>query len=123
MRLQRQETQLEGGFQVAVDMRQTHLARIRGWIAFQSWLNRLLQIVSPDEREDIRQRADDLFVQAVCTCKLTLALQDGLEQANQTISSEAFQQELDVTLQTQPEQILDPIRLELDLENASPPNT
>ena len=65
----------------------------------------------------MRRRADDLFVQALCTCTLNLALYVGLEQQNQAIAAEAFDAELNRVIDEQPEQLMEPIRLELDLEN------
>ena len=55
--------------------------------------------------DEVRRRADDLFVQAFCTCTLNLALHAGLEQQNQTIAAEAFGAELDRVIDEQPEQL------------------
>ena len=69
------------------------------------------------DRDEVRRRADDLFVQAFCTCTLNLGPYVGLEQENQTIAAEAFNAELNCVIDEQPEQLTEPIRLELDLED------
>ena len=62
-------------------------------------------------------RADDLFIQALCTSALNLALDAGLEQENQVIDAERFGPGLDRLIDEQPEQLTEQIRLELDLED------
>jgi hypothetical protein len=107
----------KGGVQVAVDVTQDHLAQARERISFPTRLGEFLQRVRQEEHEEVRRRADDLFVQAFCTCTLNLALYAGLEQRNQAIAAEAFGAELNRVIDEQPEQLMEPIRLELDLEN------
>ncbi len=107
----------KGGVQVAVDVTQNHLAQARERIGYSARLGQFLQHVRQEEYDEVRRRADDLFVQAFCTCTLTLALYVGLEQQNQAIAAEAFDAELNRVIDEQPEQLMEPIRLELDLEN------
>ncbi len=107
----------KGGVQVAVDVTQTHLVRARERIGYPAWLGGLLQRVGQGDHDQVTRRADDLFVQAFCTCTLNLALHAGLEQENQMIAAEAFGAELDRIIDDQPEQLTDRIRLELDLED------
>ena len=107
----------KGGIQVAVDVPQNHLAQARERIGYSTRLGDFLQQVRQEEYGEVRRRADDLFVQALCTCTLNLALHAGLEQQNQTIAAEAFEAELNQVIDEQPEQLIEPIRLELDLEN------
>jgi hypothetical protein len=107
----------KGGVQVAVDVTQDHLAQARERIGFSTRLGEFLQRVGEEEHEEVRRRADDLFVQAFCTCILNLALHAGLEQQNQAIAAEAFGAELNQVIDEQPEQLIELIRLELDVEN------
>lgn len=105
----------KGGVQVAVDVAQDHLDRARERIHYTSWLAELVQTGSQEERKELTSRANDLLVQSFCTSALNLALQAGIEQANQLIDAAAFSDELHQLLDDQPEQITDRIRLELDL--------
>lgn len=109
----------KGGVQVAVDVAQDHLTQVRERIGYPAWLGQILQDVEPDDQVDLISRADDLLVQALCTCKLNLALHRGLEQENQTIGAEAFDAELNRVIDERPGQLTDRIRLELDLEEVS----
>ena len=108
----------KGGVQVAVDVAQDRLARARERIGYAAWLGRLLQPVEQTDHEAVTRRADDLFVQAFCSCTLTMALHAGLEQGNQAIAAERFAADLDRIIDEQPEQLTEQIRLELDLENS-----
>ncbi len=107
----------KGGVQVAVDVTQDHLTRARERIGYATWLIEFLEPVRQEEHDEVKRRADDLFVQAFCTCTLNLALHTGLEQENQAIAAEAFDAELNRVIDKQPEQLTQPIRLELDLED------
>ncbi|MDP9131807.1 MAG: hypothetical protein M3M98_01570 [Nitrospirota bacterium] len=106
----------KGGVQVAVDVALTHLVQARERMGYTVWLEGLLQGVGQTDHDEVRRRADDLFIQAFCTCTLNVALHKGLEQENQMIAAEAFEAELDQVIDEQPEQLTDRIRLELDLE-------
>lgn len=110
----------KGGVQVAVVVAQDHLMRARERIGYTAWLGRLLERMAKEDREAVARRADDLLVQAFCSCVLNLALHTGLEQENQTIAAESFGAELDRVIDEQPERLTEQIRLELDLEEAPP---
>ena len=109
----------KGGVQVAVDVAQDHLDRARERIRYTSWLAGLVQASSQEERQELTSRADDLFVQSLCTSVLNLALQAGIEQVNQLIAAATFSDQLHQLLDEQPEQVTDRIRLELDLGETS----
>ena len=109
----------KGGIQVAVDVALNHLDQARERIRYTSWLAGLVQASSQEEREELTRRADDLFVQSLCTSALNLALQAGIEQVNQQIDAATFSDELHELLDEQPEQVTDRIRLELDLGETS----
>lgn len=109
----------KGGVQIAVDVALNHLAEIRERIAFDAWTKELLQNIEQEDRDGVTSRADDLFVQTLCACKLNLALEAGLVQENQTIGVDSFKSELDHTIDERPGQVTDRIRLELDLEETS----
>ena len=109
----------KGGVQVAVDVTRRHLDRARERIGYASWLAELIHSGHQEEREELTSRADDLFVQSLCTSALNLALQAGIEQVNQQIDAATFADELHQLLDEQPEQVTDRIRLELDLGETS----
>ncbi|MCC2641602.1 MAG: hypothetical protein K0S45_2015 [Nitrospira sp.] len=109
----------KGGVQVAVDVTRKQLVQARERIGHPAWLDKFLQDIEPDDQEDLINRAEDMLVQALCTCKLNLALHRGLEQANQIIAAEAFDAELDRAIDEQPSQLTDRIRLALDLGEVS----
>ena len=110
----------KGGVQVAVDVARRHLDRARERIGYASWLAELIHSGHQEEREELTSRADDLFVQSLCTSALNLALQAGIEQVNQQIDAATFADELHQLLDEQPEQVTDRIRLELDLGTVVP---
>ncbi len=105
----------KGGVQVGIDVAQDHLAQAREQIGFSSWIREQLQEMSSEDQDQIARRADELFIQSLCTCALNLALHAGIEQENQVIAAETFATELQRIIQEQPEQVTDRIRLELDL--------
>ncbi|HVG02291.1 MAG TPA: hypothetical protein VM842_05335 [Nitrospira sp.] len=107
----------KGGVQVAIELAQDRLLRARERMGYAAWLQRLLRQVALEDRETLTRRADDLFIQVVCSCALNLALHAGLEQENQVIDAEDFGPVLDRLIDEQPEQLMEQIRLELDLEN------
>ncbi len=109
----------KGGVQVSVDLAQDHLTRTREQIGYSSWLAELLQHIGQEDRTDLARKADDLFVQAICTCTLNLALQAGIEQQNQQITGSTFTAELNRLLNDRPEEVTNRIRLELDLGELS----
>lgn len=109
----------KGGVQVSVDVARHHLDRARERIGYLSWLDALLPSGNQEEREELTRRADELFVQSLCTSALNLALQAGIEQVNQQIDAATFSDELHELLDEQPEQVTDRIRLELDLGETS----
>ena len=105
----------KGGVQVGIDIAQEYVEEARRALGFSSWLEHHLRTSSPEEQEDAMRRADELFVQSVCTCALTLALHAGIEQHNQVIPAAGFADELRQIITEQPGQVTDLIRSELDL--------
>ncbi len=109
----------KGGVQVGIDVAQDHLDRVREQIEFSSWLVECLRGVEQEDYDDVARRADELFIQSLCTCALNLALHAGIEQENQVIAAATFAAELHRVIKEQPEQVTDRIRLELDLGETS----
>lgn len=109
----------KGGVQVGIDVAQDCLEQAREQVGFSSWIHHQLQQVSQEDRGELMRRAEELFIQSLCTCALNLALQAGIEQQNQIVAVATFATELQRITHEQPEQVTDLIRLELDLGETS----
>jgi hypothetical protein len=106
----------KGGVQVSVDISQSQVERIRQALRFHSWLAETLKRVPDDERLDLAQRIDEVFIQVLCGRKLHLALESGLAQESQEIAAHAMISELDRLARSEREHIFSSLRAELDLD-------
>lgn len=109
----------KGGVQVGIDIGREYVEDARRKIGFSSWIAHQLHTSNQEEQEEVTRRADELFIQSVCTCALNLALDAGIEQQNQVIAAAGFADELSHIIKEQPQQLTDRIRLELDLADTS----
>ena len=75
----------KGGVQVDVMLTQSQIDQLGTDIDFSSWLAQALTHLADEDRRAHQERAHELFVQAVCWCKLDLALQSGITQENQCL--------------------------------------
>jgi hypothetical protein len=107
----------KGGIQVSVDIPRTQVERLVGALHLGAWTGAMLDRVQEDERPLLRQRIDEVFIQMLCSRKLDLALQSGLEQQNQEIAAEALITELDRLAESEREQLFASLRTELDLDD------
>ena len=57
-------------------------------IDFPRWLTLALVDLADEDRLSHQERAHELFIQAVCWCKLDLALQAGITQENQCLADD-----------------------------------
>lgn len=76
----------KGGIQVAVVLSQHHIDQLSTVIHFPRWLTLALVDLAEEDRVSHQERAHELFIQAVCWCKLDLALQAGITQENQSLT-------------------------------------
>src|SRR5678810_1488928 len=67
----------KGGIQVDVAIAQSQIDRFSTDVDFSGWLARILTDLPDEDRLSYQERAQELFIQAVCWCKLDLALQSG----------------------------------------------
>ena len=88
----------KGGVQVAVEIREAQIVELSDTTAFQQWLRDLLATVPKEERLSYQERAQELFIEAICWCKLDLLLQSGITQNNQRLAADAFEQDLNRNL-------------------------
>jgi len=78
----------KGGIQVAVALTQSQIDTLSSDVDFSRWLVPALVDLADEDRLSHQERAHELFVQAVCWCKLDLALQSGIPQENQYLAAE-----------------------------------
>jgi len=84
----------KGGIQVAVVLTQSQIDTLSKDVDFSRWLALALIDLADEVRLSHQTRAHELFIQAVCWCKLDLALQSGIAQENQCLEDETWNVEL-----------------------------
>jgi hypothetical protein len=80
----------KGGIQVAVVITQSQIDRLSTDVDFSRWLALALIDLADHDRLSHQERAHELFIQAVCWCKLDLALQSGITQENQCLADDTW---------------------------------
>jgi len=105
----------KGGVQVAVEIDQPQLETISASIGFPQWLTEALCAVPLEARSSYQDRAHELFIQAVCWCKLDLLLQSGITQENHCLAADAFLAELSQVVGARRRFIASHVASELDL--------
>ncbi|TSA01383.1 MAG: hypothetical protein D4R81_06300 [Nitrospiraceae bacterium] len=105
----------KGGIQVAVELAEAQLERLRERGLLGELLEMLRARVEPETFGGYEQRARDLFTQQICRVKLDLAIEKGLAQENQAVGADAFQQELDQAVVARADAIRQVILAELDV--------
>ena len=105
----------KGGVQVAVDITQSQIDRLSTDVDFPRWLALALADLADADRVFQQVRAHELFIQAVCWCKLDLALQSGITQENQCLAADTWIAEVRETVIKRTNFITSYIAAELDL--------
>jgi hypothetical protein len=105
----------KGGIQVDVAITQNQIDRLSTDVDFSSWLARALTDLPDDDRSTYQERAWELFIQAVCWCKLDLALQSGITQENQCLAEDTWTAEVRDSVSSRTNFIRSYIVSELDL--------
>ncbi|WP_455388398.1 hypothetical protein [Petrachloros mirabilis] len=105
----------KGGIQVTVQIDQPQIEATSFATGFPQWLAEALAAVSEEDRLTYQDRAQELFIQAVCWCKLDLLLQSGITQENQCLASDTYAAELQKVATTRCAFITSHIASELDL--------
>jgi hypothetical protein len=80
----------KGGIQVAVVLTQSQIDTLSTDVDFSRWLAMALVDLENEARLSHQKRAYELFTQAVCWCKLDLALQSGIVQENQSLEDDTW---------------------------------
>lgn len=109
----------KGGVQVSVDIPRTQVERLSASLHLAAWTGDMLARVQEDERPALHQRIQEVFIQMLCSRKLDLALQSGVEQQNQEIPAQALIAELDRVAESERERdlLFASLRAELDLDD------
>ena len=105
----------KGGVQVAVELDDAQAARARQALDFEPWLLKALASVAGEERPAYESRAQELLIQGLCSLKLDLTIDAGIQQENGRVSAEAFVSELDRAVAAQADRIKAQVLVELDL--------
>ena len=105
----------KGGIQVAVVITQSQIDTLRTDVDFSRWLALALVDLADEDRVSHQERAHELFIQAVCWCKLDLALQSGITQENQCLADDIWIAEVRDTVIKRTNFITAYIASELDL--------
>lgn len=111
----------KGGVQVAVEVSGKQIELARQKLALSNTLAKSLAGVPPDEQASYMDRAEELLTQAICACKLELALAAGLTQENQRIPAKQFGDQLERIMVDNRAAIVAHIFRELDLADAANP--
>lgn len=80
----------KGGIQIAVAITQSQIDTLSAEVDFPSWLAQALIDLSDEDRPSHQERAQELFIQAICWCKLDLVLQSGITQENQYLADDTW---------------------------------
>ncbi len=110
----------KGGIQVAVEVTETQIDSASAGTGFRRWIDDALVDLAPDDRAALIERAQDLFVQAVCRCKLELLLQAGITQENQRLAPDKWRTELMEAVLQRADFIRSHVANELDLTRKDP---
>jgi hypothetical protein len=78
----------KGGIQVSVVVTQSEIDSLSAGIDFPRWLTLALADLADEDRPSQQERAHELFIEAICWCKLDLALQSGITQENQCVADD-----------------------------------
>jgi hypothetical protein len=105
----------KGGIQVAVVIGQSQIDRLSTDVDFSRWLALALVDLADEDRLSHQERAHELFIQAVCRCKLDLALRSGIPQENQCLADDTWIADVRDTVIKRSNFITSYIASELDL--------
>ena len=105
----------KGGIQVAVELTQSQIDQLSGTLEFPQWLEHSLAALPAEERPSSEERAQELFIQALCWCKLDLLLQSGITQQNQCLPADTFVTELNAVASEKRHFVTSHVAAELDL--------
>ena len=105
----------KGGIQVVVDLTQSQIDTLSTDVDFSRWLALAQVDLADEDRLSSQKRAHELFIQAVCWCKLDLTLQSGIAQENQCLGDDIWNTAIRDAVITRTNFITSYVASELDL--------
>jgi hypothetical protein len=105
----------KAGIQVVVEISNSQLSALRRTLPLTDRLAKSVVAMEPQERSDYQERSGEVFVQAVCRCKLDLQLLVGQAQESRRIFADELMAELDQEISKHPERLISSILDELGL--------
>lgn len=111
----------KGGIQVDVAITQDQTDRLSTDVDFSGWMARALTELPDDDRDTYQERVRELFIQAVCWCKLDLALQSSITQQNQRLAEDIWIAEVSAAVKSRRSFIISYVESELGLESRDTP--
>ena len=105
----------KGGIQVAVVITQSQIDTLSTDVDFSQLVGPGPSDLADEDRLSHQERAHELFIQAVCWCKLDLALQAGITQENQCLADDTWIAEVRDTVIKRTNFITSYVASELDL--------
>ena len=105
----------KGGIQVAVAITRSQINALSSDVDLSRWLAQALINLPEEDRPSHEERAHELFIQAVCWCKLDLVLQSGITQENQCLADDTWIAEVGDSVIKRTNFITSYIASELDL--------
>jgi len=105
----------KGGIQIAVVITRSQIDTLSADVDFSRWLALVLIDLADEDCLSHQKRAHELFIQAVCWCKLDLALQSGIAQENQCLAADTWIPEVRDTVIKRTNFITSYVASELDL--------
>ncbi|SLM47497.1 conserved protein of unknown function [Nitrospira japonica] len=113
----------KGGIQVLVEATEAQIDASRTSIHFSQWLTEALGDATGEERAAQEARASELFVQALCRCRLDRLLQAGITQENQRLTADAWNAQEHADLIKRRDFIRAYVAAEMDLQPGDPTPT
>jgi hypothetical protein len=108
----------KGGVQIAVEVSAAQISRLQHALNFDVWVDTWLAMLPEAERPGYASRARELWIQEVCSTKLTLALDMDVRQDNSCLSVDTLVEELDRQVKAGSDRIKANILTELDLNQS-----
>lgn len=108
----------KGGVQIAVEVSGAQISRLQHALNFDVWVDTWFTTLPEEERPAYASRARDLFIQEICSTKLTLALGMDVRQDNSSLPVDTLVEELDRQVKAEADRIKANILTELDLDQS-----
>ena len=105
----------KGGVQVTVEITDSQIQFDRAAVDFGRWIDAALLETPSEERKSLADRAEELFIQALCRCKLELLLQSGITQETRRLTADTGAADWKETVRRRTGFVTSYVATELDL--------